>query len=78
MQSFDARHSRVGSLEKPLLVLATTFAEPSSPSKFLIQENTLRNLASFQPDVHPVVFSDSALIASHCKKHGIEVIADVP
>lgn len=60
------------------MVLATTFAEATTPSKHIIQENTLRNLAALQPSIRAVIFSDSPQIADHCKKHGIDVITEVP
>ena len=78
MKSFDARHSNQPSTGEPLMVLATTFAEATTPSKHIIQENTLRNLAALQPSIRAVIFSDSPRIAYHCKKHGIDVITDVP
>ena len=78
MKSFDARNANSPSTEEPLMVLATTFAEATTPSKHIIQENTLRNLAALQPSIRAVVFSDSPRIAEHCKKHGIDVIAEVP
>ncbi|KAM7453972.1 hypothetical protein BLSTO_05277 [Blastocystis sp. subtype 1] len=78
MKSFDARHSNQPSTGEPLMVLATTFAEATTPSKHIIQENTLRNLAALQPSIRAVIFSDSPRIADHCKKHGIDVITEVP
>lgn len=59
MKSFDARHSNQPSTGEPLMVLATTFAEATTPSKHIIQENTLRNLAALQPSIRAVIFSDS-------------------
>ena len=78
MKSFDARHSNQPSTGEPLMVLATTFAEATTPSKHIIQENTLRNLAALQPSIRAVIFSDSPRIADHSKKHGIDVITEVP